>query len=91
MSTQPITTKEPFKLIPTTELRQRERDVWDAYPQEIVKRWQEEDNEVSLYQLRLNDAAKAELNQTKDSNKLYLKQGNLFYQSTKDEIKPTLG
>ena len=85
------TQQEPFQLIPTAQLREKERQVWESYPEDISLRWKEEDHNSQEYRAQIIVATKKELSQVKSHHKVYHKQGNLFYPSTVDEIKPTLG
>ena len=37
--------EQPFKLIPTSELRAKEREIWESYPIDIARHWIDEDQE----------------------------------------------
>jgi hypothetical protein len=82
-----MSTNKPFVLIPTSELRAKEREVWESYPEDIATLWRAETDEKIAHDKNITLATKKELSQTKTQHRLYHKEGNLFYPSTVEDIQ----
>lgn len=85
-----MSTDAPFVLISTDELRAKEREIWDSYPDDISRPWRSEYENTREYNEKLKIAQAKELAQVKPHNTLHSKQANLFYPATLDEIKKGL-
>lgn len=82
----------PFTLISTDALRAKEREIWTTYPEDMTRRWRMEDDMVVGHHKSLLEAQKRELDQVKpQQHNLHHKEGNLFYPSTVDSIRSSLG
>jgi chaperonin cofactor prefoldin len=82
--------QQPFKLVSTNELRQRERTIWKEFPQEISQRWLDEEAQEIAQQQAIIVTAQNDLKQVKEHHKLAQQKGNLYYPSTYEAIKTTL-